>query len=127
MFVNGVVGSDASWVYEFDLALVPAADADADAAVANDDVFATTYRCGALPFKTGRQGGARAIGLQAGAAVWLSASPTGPPGGGTASALWAVDEESNLVAEGKFLDLYDPFVFIDVSPPAGEAGWSSRV
>jgi hypothetical protein len=112
VFVNGKVGSNYSWVYEFNLRLVPEDETSGDPP--SDAVFDTTYWSAPCPFFADAQGGARSIGHTAGAQVWLAAS--GVAGVGLA----CVDAAggSSLFA-ASVLGIYDPFTFVAVGGGSG--------
>ena len=138
IFVNGYAGGSASYVYEFDVKLVPessllhhrkpAAGAISTAGgheaqgegdrgegregegAVDDSVFATNYRTAACPFLAGAQGGARPIGKSGaeGNGVWVVGS------GVSGSGLVCVDQAGGSLsfpANGTEMALYDSFTF----------------
>jgi hypothetical protein len=112
-FVNGVDGSDFSWVFEFGLSLAPQGSETGTSAAGGDGdgVFATTYAKAPCPFLAFAQGGARPIGHAPGQRVWLASTGTAEGGG-----LACVDqtEAGGSVAWPFGSFFYDPFTFITV-------------
>ena len=135
IFMNGFAGGSASYVYEFEVKLVPessllhrrgrpAAGANATGSgheeqgegdrvgvVVDDSVFATNYRAAACPFLAPDQGGARPIGKSGaeGNGVWLVG------GGVSGSGLSCVDQAGGSLsfpAGGTEMSVYDSFTFI---------------
>ena len=121
IFVNGIDGTASSWVYEFEVSLVPQLkDKEAASAVNDDDViiddsvFATRYSFGECPFLANAQGGARSISRsgESGQGVWLVGS------GVSGAGLVCVDEAGGSVeypAGGTDLALYDSFTFFEAA------------
>lgn len=109
IFVNGKDTSSDSWVYEFDINLVP----EASVSEVTDSVFDTSYRGAPCGFVTDTQGGARPIGQTQGAGVWLVAT------GSASKGLYAVDEQGGATNYFRHAAMYDPFTFLTTtSAPA---------
>jgi len=105
MLVNTISGSKYSWVYEFDIKLVP----EGSITPIVDSIFATTYRKTQLPFQTQAEGGARRIGKDIDSSVYLVAS------GISGLGLYCADSNGdslNWPCNG--CAYYDPYTFINL-------------
>ena len=103
MLVNTIAGSKFSWVYEFDIKLVP----EGSVTPIVDSIFATTYRKTVLPFQTQAEGGARRIGKDINSSVYLVAA------GISGLGLYCADSSGDsLNWPCDNCAYYDPYTFI---------------
>jgi hypothetical protein len=101
LFVNGVVGSSSSWVYEIDLNLIP----EQESKIPADSVFDVKYSRAPCDFTQARHGGSLPIWQDSTSRVWIVTSNDG---------FWCVDELGTKgigfetpVQPGAY---YDPFI-----------------
>lgn len=105
MLVNTITGSKYSWVYEFDIKLVP----EGSVTPITDSIFDTTYRKTQLPFQTQAEGGARRIGKDITSSVYLAAA------GISGLGLYCADSSGgkiNWAYNG--CSYYDPYTYINL-------------